>query len=475
MLGMCALSSPLLAGEFNYQQPTRLPAVDAGIHQVGYQSSMSPYKTAAAPKQIPQNDLESVPSLRDGTSSIVIQGEQYGSGYSMPAPTAGCAGGCDSGCGSYSVGGYGFNGHGYNGNGYNGNGSSVIGMGSGYGVTCSPWFASASALVFDRDDANEIWLSYDDNDIASRILGTRAAQMDWSGGGEITFGRYFNCGMNAVEVVYWGIYSDAQTVTVLGADMVGNLDTALNYNSVAYDNGGGASAVNDWYDDSQVHRLRRDYEFHNVELNLLGSACAIPLRGAYGGCGSSLQMSWVAGVRFFKFDEDFQFATDDTNATFTGEVDELYHNIDVENNLVGLQLGARGEYFFNERLSLFSGVKFGIYGNYMENHQSIVGGTGTYAFIDNAASPYDGLDYNFHGDKSRVSFLGELDLGLRYQATCNWSIRAGWRAMAVSGVALSINQFPGNMNFEDAVGASDVESNGDLILHGGYLGAEFNY
>src|SRR5690606_1626872 len=132
--------------------------------------------------------------------------------------------------------------------------SSMLSLGGRLGA-CSPWYASASGLYFDRDDANEIWLSYDDDNIASRVLGTKAAEMDWSGGFEITLGRYINCGMNAVEVTYWGIYADTHEVSALGADMVGNLDTALNYNSLAYDNGGGLSAVNDWYDDSMVHRL----------------------------------------------------------------------------------------------------------------------------------------------------------------------------------------------------------------------------
>jgi hypothetical protein len=446
-LGMCALSTPLVAADYGYNQPTRLPAVNVGVHQAGYYST-SPYRTASA-------DVESMPTA-GAPSNIVIQGDQYGSSHAMPAGRSSYS----SGCGSYDVGGC---------------DSGVMGIGDGCGVCCSPWFASAAGLYFDRDDANEIWLSYDDADIASRTLGTKAAEMDWSGGGEITFGRYFNCGMNAVAVTYWGIYSDAQTVSVFGADQAGNLDTSLNYNSVAYDDGGGASAVNDWYDDAQVHRLRRDYEFHNVELNLLGSACAVPLQSANCGCGNSLQMSWLAGIRFFKFDEDFQFASDDTNTTFTGEVDELYHNIDVQNNLIGFQLGANAEYATSSRLSLTSGLKFGVYGNYMENHQSIVGGTGTFATIDNVVSPYDGLEYDFHGDKTRVSFLGEVDLGIRYQATRNWSIRSGYRALAVSGVALSINQFPGNFNFEDAAGAGDVETNGSLILHGGYLGAEYNY
>ena len=263
----------------------------------------------------------------------------------------------------------------------------------------------------------------------------------------------------------------ARATTLLAADLVGNLDTALNYNSLAYDDGGGASAVNDWFDDAQVHRLRRDYEFHNLEVNLLGSACNIPLQSD---CPCTLNMHWSAGVRYFRFDEDFQFATDDVDDTFTGTADELYHNINVENSLLGFQLGAGSEYNWG-RLALMSDIKFGIYGNYMENHQSMVGGTGVYATIDNVASPYNGAAYNFNGSKTGVSFLGEVDLGLRYRVTSRWSMRAGWRAMAVTGVALSVHQFPDNFNFEDAIGAGDVERNGSMILHGGYVGAEYNY
>jgi len=442
-LGLCALGTPLVAAEYGYQTPTRLPPVNPSVQPAGYYPAESPYKTATAPQAMPASSA---------ASNIVIHDHTYGSSHASAGyvgsgvhdrlwtDNAACGGGCGPAAGCCEA-------------------------------VCCPWFGSVSGLYMDRDDANEVWLSFDDANIASRTLGTQDAAMDWSEGAEVTFGRYFNGGMNAVEFTYWGIDADTHQATVLAADLVGNLNSALNYNSLAYDDGGGASAVNDWYDDAQVHRLRRDYEFHNIEVNLLGSACNIPLQS---NCPCTLNMHWTAGVRYFRLDEDFQFATDDVDDTFTGTVDELYHNINVENNLIGFQLGAGSEYNWS-RLSLISDIKFGIYGNYMENHQSVVGGTGVFATIDNVASPYNGSAYNFNGSKTGVSFLGEVDLGMRYRVTSRWSVRAGWRAMAVTGVALSVHQFPDNFNFEDALGAGDVERNGSMILHGGYVGAEYNY
>jgi hypothetical protein len=52
-------------------------------------------------------------------------------------------------------------------------------------------------------------------------------------------------------------------------------------------------------------------------------------------------------------------------------------------------------------------------------------------------------------------------------------LRGGYRALAVTGIALPSAQIPNN--FEDVFGVAQIDSNGSMILHGAFLGVEYNY
>ena len=80
---------------------------------------------------------------------------------------------------------------------------------------------------------------------------------------------------------------------------------------------------------------------------------------------------------------------------------------------------------------------------------------------------------NRRSRKDDVSFLAELDLGLAYQLTRHWSIYGGYRAVAVTGLALADNQIP--FFLVDYPAYADIETNGSLILHGAMFGVLFQF
>ena len=343
---------------------------------------------------------------------------------------------------------------------------------TGYGgrTLCSNWFGTVGGVIMTRDNADDLWLSFDTANISGRVLGSRDAEMDWGGGVEARIGRYFDCGNTGLEALYWGVYPSDEEANAYGADMVGALNTTLNFDSLEYDDGLGASAVVDWYDGALRHRVRRDYEFHNIELNLFGNPDCLTVGNC---CGPHVRFGWLAGVRYFNFEENFEFASDETNTIFGDDPDsELLYRIGVENDLVGFQIGGRADYFFHPCLKLYSATKLGLYGNHISHDSFVGGGTGA-AVINNPLSAYDGQLFDISSDKTDVAFLGELDLGLDYQVTQCWSIASGYRAVAVTGVALPTNQVP--QFFDDLSGVENINSNGSLILHGAYVRAEFNY
>ena len=365
-------------------------------------------------------------------------------------------------------------------------GGSITGSGHNYGESCLAgeqcdwndglvydasccntgcgWFGGIYGLLMTRTDDHGETLSYDCTCPVDSILSTDFGMDDYAGGAEARIGKYLNdCW--AIEGVYWGIYPDDDEATLLRSSLAGDLLTAIDFTGLVYDNGAALLDVGEFYGNTvtgaQAHRLRRNYEVHNVELNLIRN----PYRRT--GC---IHFELLAGARFLRLNEGFIFSTDFANETFGDDLaNELHYGIDVDNNLVGFQLGGRADYYVKSCFSINTGLKFGIYNNYVEQRQQIIGGNG-FAYASST-----GLDYNIESSDNNVAFLGELSAGASYDFGCNWRLTGGYRAVAACGVATAANQIPRGQDFYiyERVGA--IDANDCLVLHGGYFGVEYNW
>lgn len=362
-------------------------------------------------------------------------------------------------------------------------------MSMGLGRMCSPcdhWFGGVYGLSMTRDDADsEMQLSFNTADENSTLLSPESAEPNWQGGIEARLGRTFCGGCYAWEVVYWGVFSDTQTAYAYDplppGGNAGDLNTAFDFTSLTYDNGAVTGTVNDWFDTAQAHRLRRSYEYHNVELNFLnlclcGNGCGYGGAAPYGmnagpACGRRFNLGVGAGLRYMLIDESFEYGTADQSTAFgVSPANEVFYNIDVENHLVGIQVGGRGDYLVTQSFSLFADTKFGIYNNYI-NHHSRIGGINGAATVNNG--PNNGAAFDIHSDKNDVSFIGELRLGGSYQFGRHWRATGGYRAVAVTGVALPTAQIP--QDFRDLPGVEDINSDDSIVMHGAFAGLEFLY
>jgi hypothetical protein len=143
-----------------------------------------------------------------------------------------------------------------------------------------------------------------------------------------------------------------------------------------------------------------------------------------------------------------------------GGADQANLNVHCENDMAGFQIGALVNYKLTNRLSIFGLPKMGIFGDYAQAESRYYRGDGI-------------VNFDIVGHKDTVSFLGSFDLGLNYDVGQRWSIVGGYRVVAVSGIALSDNQIP---HFLAAASEfADVKTNGDLIVHGAFLGATFRF
>ena len=332
---------------------------------------------------------------------------------------------------------------------------------------CGPWYGYAGGLIMTRDHENDVFLSYETTDSTNRVLTTRSADDFWGGGFETRLGRYFNDGYNAVELAYWGIYPNVSEATVYDSDLAGDLNTILRFDDLEYDPGTGARSVDSMYFQADAHRLRRSWQAHNVEVNLLGT------QSPYNSYRDGVWFNWLAGVRYFRFDDGFEYGTDQDGTTFDYAPEELYYSADVKNHLVGFQLGGRAYWAACKRGTLFTGTALGIYGNHMRHRTEMFGGNG-HAIVANPTNPYMGDEICIDSSKNDVAFLGEWNVGMNYCVTRCWSAMFGYRAVALTGVALATNQIP--VDYVSAThSVRNVDSNGSVILHGVFVGAAYNW
>ncbi len=377
------------------------------------------------------------------------------------------------------------------------------------------WFGSIGGLVFHRDFEDDKLLAYPLGMPRTKSLLSTDADPGAMGGVEAIFGRRF-CNGYGIQVNYWGLFSEVGVAEASG----GNPQTTWHTSSyLSYNPGGGANMMDTYLNAATSFRARRTNEFHNIELNFLkyttatrnyncnpcgngcggggfGRACGLGCNpcgqacgqscgqacgqacgscGIRGGCGCfganprPFSFDLLAGVRFFKFDENFFFRTS-TAGDYVSNVNDMYYDTDVENNLVGLQLGGNINYCICPRWKLVGGTRFGVYGNSINQRQQIYGLAG-YAYANTGA--YVNQDYNIQTTKTDVAFLGQLDLGLEYCITQCWSVGFGYRVISVTGVALAPNQIP--YDYSDYAEAGYIDSNSSLILHGGYARLQYNF
>jgi hypothetical protein len=264
--------------------------------------------------------------------------------------------------------------------------------------------------------------------------------------------------------------------------------------------------VNEWYDyqmpvdpvnDTDVRilaqRVRSSFRAQNVELNFLRlplcgmDSCGTGYAGddchGYGATdcaphyGSSFSMATLCGVRYLRFDDDFEYGTmwatgapgvltPPAYTPWDGE-GELVYDIEVDNELYGFQLGANMNYSISCRCNVFWNSSFGMYNNHIEVYQRVFGEFGP------ASWTQTGADAVISADKDDIAFAGEMLVGTSYNFTCNCRGVLAYRAVAVSGVGLSVDQIP--EDFANEADVALVDSNGSLIIHGVQVGVEWRY
>jgi hypothetical protein len=314
------------------------------------------------------------------------------------------------------------------------------------------WVVGVNALIFARDYEDDKGLSY--NSTPGQYLFSTDADFQTFAGLETVISRR-NCSGSGWEARYWGLYPNSTSSMI--DNMPGTALTGLQNLDFAP----AMANVLQVYDAADRHRITRENTINSLELNLLrngGSFTGLRCRNAY--------YELLGGFRWFQFDENFTYSAINSAAPWPSQLD---YGINVRNSLLGFQLGGRTEWCLTDKLRLATGLRAGVFNNRISHNSRIADQAGNEATI--MSGPFAGAMYDFESTKNDIAFLGELDTGLIYQISCRTRLNFGYRVFGVNGLALAPNQFP--YNFTDANDIQRIDSNGGLLLHGAYAGAQF--
>lgn len=364
------------------------------------------------------------------------------------------------------------------------------------------WFGGVYGLVMDRDSGDDAPLTFAGAGYApgdypaptDAVLSADDGASDFQGGIELRLGRAFGAGPAwGVESVYWTLFdSDGYAQYIDGAPV--RTVSARSMPGLSFNPGSGALPVDEFWDYGTpvgagsivvtMAKTRGSFEVQNLEVNLLrigvcGDACAAGCDGgtcdacAAGDCAghgygvpARFSCTGVCGFRYFELDESFMYGVNyyDSVGATSGYLD---YWSEAENRLFGGQIGCNGMVRLGARWGLHLNSLVGLYGNDVEVRQYFYssGGQVTYS---------TGENFDVAASKLDVAVLGELRLGLSFQATDRCRLYGGWRAMGISGIALAAEQAPDAMLSASQL-AGYVNSNDAMILHGLQTGVEWNY
>ena len=76
-------------------------------------------------------------------------------------------------------------------------------------------------------------------------------------------------------------------------------------------------------------------------------------------------------------------------------------------------------------------------------------------------------------NRSDIAFLSQIDLGIDWRFSRNWSAQVGYRVIAATGIAQADDQFPQYIVDQPAI--QHIDNHSSLVLHGAFMGVTYNF
>jgi hypothetical protein len=296
---------------------------------------------------------------------------------------------------------------------------------TGCGRSCGPWWtASADFIVFDRIGGTNQTLVQSvpvrsQLTTGAELLNGNDFRQGFYGGPRVSLIRHGERCYD-LELLYFQI--DGWNSTRLIAPptrsaLVFNAPGNLNYRT------------------TNTIQFNYDSKLYNSELNVRWN----PL----------CRVTMLAGFRWVELREDLE-------GGIIAPLFEPFWITRTKNDLYGFQIGTDAKIWERGCFSIDGLVKGGIFGNHAEQTSTIIDST-----ITRGSS-----------STNHTAFLGELGVQCKYQVNCNLTLRAGYEAMWLQGVALAPGQIH-ESNFSTS--QFGIDTNSGVFYHGATAGFEYAF
>jgi hypothetical protein len=249
--------------------------------------------------------------------------------------------------------------------------------------------------------------------------------------------------MGNLEFNYYGLFHHGDQVQV--DDPGNNLFSALsNFGQLPF---GG------FLEDGNAAYVRQELSstFDNFEINY---------RRHWQGPDCRLQGSYILGVRYFKFDEDFDFIS-----VSTVNSAQLRYHVDTDNSLVGPQTGGDIWVCIIPGLRMGAETKVGVFGNHASQGTRIDATSLATPFTESAGS-------------DDVAFVGDASLYLTYRINYQLYLKLGYNFLYADGLAMggeNFNPTPPNVLLAGSGRQATINDNGSIFYTGASIGVEYNW
>ena len=267
--------------------------------------------------------------------------------------------------------------------------------GFGESCCCPRWTASADYIILDRVGSfnqtlvSTVSRSEPPSDPGTEVLNANDLQQGFAGGPRVGLVRHGDNGWD-LELSYFQIdgWNDYRSFGPTPADWL--VMTA-------------PGGFLQFQDHKNTQMMVWDYgsRLYNAELNLRWDPCA--------------RITLLAGFRWVDLWEDLE-------GTLPPQRSVPFWDTNTRSNLYGFQIGADGKLFQRGGFSIDGVVKAGIFDNDAEETTGVSIYRTVYYESDSANCP---------------AFLGELGLQCKYQVDRRLSLKLGYAAMWLQGVALA--------------------------------------
>ena len=276
-------------------------------------------------------------------------------------------------------------------------------------------------------------------------------------------GRYDICPLSVVEFGYTGIfdYSDSATVN----DPTGNLYSL--FSRPAPGTGlFGTSPAGVSVPGGPLPFTERAIQ-QSISLKSDLQSAEISYRRYWLGWSPRISGTLLAGFRYTKVDEDFNFSTLGTpnvDPTFTNPA--FRYNTDAVNNLAGFQAGGDMWVGIFQGCRIGAEGKAGIYDNHYDLHTTIADG--------NAGALQNFLTERFRDDKA--AFLTEGSVDFVADILPSLSLRAGYEVLFMDSLVLAGENFNQTSPYgNQGTRVPFVKDDGQLFYHGAHAGIEYTW